>query len=75
VTDSASATVSKSLSITVINAAWDVNTDGVVNVLDMISISQHWGETGTPGWIRQDVNGDGVINVLDQTVIGQHWTG
>ena len=56
-------------------AAWDVNRDGTVNVLDMISISQHWGESGTPGWIPQDVNGDGVINALDMIIIGQHWTG
>jgi len=75
VTDSTSATATKSLSITVVYAAWDVNMDGAVNVLDMISVSQHWGETGTAGWIRQDVNADGVINVLDNTIIGQHWTG
>ena len=75
VTDSTSATATKSLSITVAYAAWDVNMDGAVNVLDMISVSQHMGETGTPGWIRQDVNGDGVINVLDEIAIGQHWTG
>ena len=45
------------------------------NVLDMISVSQHWGESGTPGWIRQDVNSDGVINSLDMIIIGQNWTG
>ena len=56
-------------------AAWDINMDRAVNVLDMISISQHMGESGPAGWIRQDTNGDGVINVLDLIVIGQHWTG
>jgi hypothetical protein len=74
VTDSASATTTKSLSITVNYAAWDVNKDGTVNVLDMISISQHWDELGIPGWITQDVNGDGVVNTLDMIIIGQHWT-
>ena len=54
---------------------WDPNADGSVNVLDMISVSQHWEETSTVGWIRQDTNQDGVINVLDMTIIGQHWTG
>jgi hypothetical protein len=54
---------------------WDTSTDGSVNVLDMISVGQHWGESGTSGWIRADVNHDGAINVLDITVVGQHWTG
>jgi hypothetical protein len=70
-------TASEDITITVVQqyADWDPSADGVVNVLDMISVGQHWGETGTPGWIRQDVNGDGVINVLDEVIIGQHWTG
>jgi hypothetical protein len=55
--------------------AWDTNIDGSVNVLDMISVSQHMGESGTSGWIKQDVNGDGTVNVLDLIMIGQHWTG
>ena len=53
----------------------DVNGDGAVNVLDMVLIGQHWGETGTPGWIPEDVKEDGVINVLDMVLVGQHWTG
>jgi hypothetical protein len=53
----------------------DVNDDGSVNVLDMITIGQHWSETGAYGWIRQDINEDGMVNVLDATLIGQHWTG
>ncbi|RLG56894.1 MAG: hypothetical protein DRN83_03065 [Hadesarchaea archaeon] len=54
---------------------WDVNTDNRVNVLDMIVIGQHWGETGTPHWIRADVNRDGAVNILDMILVGQHWTG
>ena len=54
---------------------WDVNYDGHVNVLDMIRVGQHWGETGAAHWIREDVNRDGSVNVLDMILIGQHWTG
>jgi hypothetical protein len=54
---------------------WDVNADDKTNVLDMIRIGQHWGETGQIGWIPEDVNEDGNINVLDMILIGQHWTG
>ena len=52
---------------------WDVNCDGCVNVLDIILVGQHFGETGSPRWIREDVNGDGVISVLDIILIGQHF--
>lgn len=53
----------------------DVNCDGRVNVLDMVLIGQRWGETGTPGWIREDINGDGCINILDMVLLSQRWTG
>ena len=53
----------------------DINSDGAVNSLDMITVGQHWGETGANGWIREDINEDGTVNVLDATLIGQHWTG
>ncbi len=52
---------------------WDVNNDGVINVLDLSSVGSCWGQTGTPGWIPQDVNQDGIINVLDLAIIGSHW--
>ena len=54
---------------------WDVNNDQKVNVLDMIRVGQHWGETGSAGWIPEDVNNDGQVNVLDMILTGQHWTG
>jgi hypothetical protein len=53
----------------------DINDDGSINVLDMITIGQHWSQTGSAGWIRQDVNEDGTVSVLDATLIGQNWTG
>lgn len=70
------ATDSEDITITVDNVLRpDVNDDGLVNVLDVITIGQHWGETGAAGWIRQDVNEDGTVNVLDATLIGQNWSG
>ncbi len=52
---------------------WDVTGDGMINVLDVILIGQHWGETGPDCWIPEDVNCDGMINVLDVILVGQHW--
>jgi len=63
-------------SVTVLpNEPWDVNNDDHVNILDLILIGQHWGETGPPCWIPADVNCDGVVNILDMILVGQHWTG
>ena len=47
--------------------AVDVNRDGMVNVMDLVSIA---GSLGTvPGNSRNDVNNDGFINVLDLMVV------
>jgi hypothetical protein len=66
---------------------WDINMDGDVNVLDMILVGQHWGETGTPGNIPStedyncDISGptegtsDGIVNSYDMAWIVTHWTG
>ena len=69
------------VAVTIINTTitirykWDLNEDDHINILDLILIGQHWGETGTPCWIPMDVNCDGVINILDMILVGQHWTG
>jgi hypothetical protein len=53
---------------------WDVNIDGVVNILDVVLIGLHWGETGTTGgWIAEDVYEDKAVNILDVVVVGLHW--
>ena len=45
----------------------DINADGVVNVLDLILVSQYFGTT------KGDVNGDGITNILDLALIAQHF--
>ena len=40
----------------------DVNDDGIINILDLVLVASHLGESGT---INADLNGDGVINVQD----------
>ena len=40
----------------------DVNEDGDVNILDLVSVANKFGQTGKN---RADVNGDGFINILD----------
>lgn len=66
----------ENITITVLSTGGsDVNMDGSVNILDIISITQHVGQTGPNGWIPEDVNQDGAVNVLDVAVVGQNWTG
>ena len=40
----------------------DVNNDGVVNILDLVSVSSNFGKTGQN---IADVNGDGIVNIVD----------
>ena len=42
--------------------ASDVNGDGVVNILDLVRVSNAFGQRGQ---VPEDVNGDGVVNVQD----------
>lgn len=50
--------------------AWDVNKDGVINILDLTLVASHFGETGM---IDADVNGDNVVNILDLTLVASHF--
>lgn len=53
----------------------DLNNDGQINVLDINLVSQYYGETGEPGWIREDINFDGEIDLFDMILLCQHWNG
>lgn len=51
---------------------WDVNEDGIVNVLDITLIGQNYGMTYTGDLPRWDVNQDGVVNILDLSIVSSH---
>lgn len=69
-------TDSEDVIITVVQFSenWDINGDTNANVLDMVLVGQHWGESGLTGWILEDTNEDGTIDILDLIIIGQNWT-
>lgn len=48
---------------------YDVNGDGVVNILDLVFVAAHFEETDP----KADVNGDGTVNILDLTLIVQNF--
>ena len=45
---------------------YDLNKDGVVNVLDLILTAQNLGST------EGDINGDGITNILDLILVARH---
>ena len=49
-----------------VKLAGDVNSDGVVNVLDKVAVRNAFGTTG-PG--QSDVNCDNVVNILDKVIV------
>ena len=53
---------------------WDINRDGVINILDMILVSKNIG-TPVSEAPHSDVNGDGVINILDLVAVAGNMDG
>ncbi len=53
-------------------ATWDVNRDGLVNILDLILVARDLGKTAREALSRTDVNGDGKRNILDLRLVAQH---
>ena len=46
----------------------DVNSDGVVNILDLTFVASRFGENSP------DLNGDGIVNILDLVLVAQYIT-
>ena len=59
--------------LTVENAAtpWDANGDGVVNVIDLLTVASAFGTSGAD--LVGDVNGDGAINIVDLVTVASHF--
>ena len=51
----------------------DVNADGKVNILDLVSVAGKFGQPITDENKAADVNADGKINILDLVLIAQHF--
>jgi hypothetical protein len=48
---------------------WDVNNDGVTNILDLVSVAKSFGSASE----SEDLNGDGRVNVLDLVLVASHF--
>jgi hypothetical protein len=47
-----------------------VNSDGVVNILDLVIVAKSFGKDVNNA--KADVNKDGIVDVLDLNIVGQH---
>jgi hypothetical protein len=52
-----------------VHPRWDVNQDGVVNILDITLVGQNYGNTYSEDLPRWDVNQDGVVNIQDLSIV------
>ena len=51
---------------------WDINDDGIVDIRDLVLVSNNFGEE-TPTHPKVDVNTDGNVNILDLLLVAAHF--
>ena len=64
---------SGTITITDLQPRWDVNEDGVVNVLDVTLVGQNYGNTYSDNFPRWDVNQDGSVNIQDLSIVASRF--
>jgi hypothetical protein len=52
---------------------WDLNSDGHGTIFDLVLVSNHYGQIGAHGWIREDADNNGEIQVLDLVYVSNHY--
>ena len=50
---------------------WDLNADGIINILDLVSVSNQFGKSGEG--LTGDVNMDGTVNILDLVQVASYF--
>ncbi len=50
---------------------WDVNSDGIVNIQDLVLVASEFGQSGES--LKGDVNGDGIVNIQDLVLVASHF--
>ena len=51
---------------------WDINNDGIVNIQDMILVSNSFGEAPSE-YPKVDVNNDGHVDIIDLLIVAVHF--
>ena len=63
-------TTELTITTTISPVPWDVNADGAVNILDLVQVTNQFGESGSG--IAGDVNMDGQVNILDLVQVASY---
>ena len=50
---------------------WDVNSDGTVNIQDLVLVASEFGQSGES--LKGDVNGDGTVDIRDLVLVASHF--
>ena len=56
---------------TIESVPWDLNADGIVNILDLVAVANQFGESGDD--LSGDVNMDGIVNILDLVAVANYF--
>jgi Ca2+-binding EF-hand superfamily protein len=56
-----------------VHPRWDMDENGIVNILDITIIGQGYGKSVQKPYPRYDINQDGIINVQDLTIIAYYF--
>ena len=60
------------ITTTTINpVVWDLNADGIINILDLVGVSNQFGKFGED--LIGDVNMDGTVNILDLVQVASYF--
>ena len=51
-------------------STYDVNQDGIVNLVDLAAVGELFGQTGEG--LLGDINDDGVVNIFDLVTVSAH---
>jgi hypothetical protein len=54
---------------------WDINNDGHCTIVDLVLVSNRYGQSGAHGWVREDVDNNGAVQVLDLVFVAGHYGG
>ncbi len=52
---------------------WDINNDGNCSLMDLVIVSNTFGQSGPPGWIREDIDNNGAIEVFDLVLLSNQY--
>ncbi len=58
------------ITTTISPVPWDINADGAVNILDLVQVTNQFGESGIG--LSGDVNMDGQVNILDLVQVASY---